>query len=412
MKKLLNPAERMKIRSMTTRKRVETLIQPLMEKAGVEMWIVAGGDSNYEPVLCALLEEDPINRTFLIFWQKDGNFEKYQDYRFLPPEDSDPLYKPFLEKGENVYHGLERLIQEKKPNRIAVNTSEIFMGLDGITHTIYKHIREIADKEGAEVVSAEPIGLAYMQTRLPEELEHYKWSAEIARDLIAEALSPEIVKPGITTMADVHWHMVKRMNEMGLKFTWGPNVNSQRKGSDDPMIGGELGDDVILSGDLLHVDFGFEYLQLDTDMQYLAYVLKEGETDAPKGLVDGFEECRRFQQIYLDTIRPGITGNQLRKEILEKAEAAGMEAMVYSHPINYFVHGVGPCIGKFGIPADLPNGEYPILDYSCFAMEQNVRVTVPEWDNQKVFIFREEDIAVVDGKAKVIGELQPCLWLI
>ena len=42
--------------------------------------------------------------------------------------------------------------------------------------------------------------------------------------------------------------------------------------------------------DLLHVDFGITYLRLNTDTQQHAYVLKDGETDAPEFLKNALKK--------------------------------------------------------------------------------------------------------------------------
>jgi hypothetical protein len=41
---------------------------------------------------------------------------------------------------------------------------------------------------------------------------------------------------------------------------------------------------VIQKGNLLWTDFGITYLRLNTDTQENAYVLEDGETEAPSGL--------------------------------------------------------------------------------------------------------------------------------
>ena len=41
---------------------------------------------------------------------------------------------------------------------------------------------------------------------------------------------------------------------------------------------------VIEPGDVVHLDFGLNYMGLASDWQKMAYVLREGETDAPAGL--------------------------------------------------------------------------------------------------------------------------------
>ena len=147
-------------------------------------------------------------------------------------------------------------------------------------------------------------------------------------------------------------------------------------------------------------------------MQYLCYVPLDGETCAPGGMVRGFEICREYQQIYMETVRPGLTGNALWREINAKAEAAGIKGMVYSHPIGFHVHGAGGSIGRFGRQPDIPAGQHVLSNNMCFAMEGNVRVKIPEWDDQEIYIFREEDVALLDGKIRVIGELQPELYVL
>lgn len=407
--KVMTLRERQEMRSQLTRKRVETLLPPLMAELEIDLWLIPCGDFRIDPLRTYLLDEDPTSNTMLVLSNCGGKFEKFISAGFLPCGE-ESLYQNFVQSGEDSYQALARLVQEKKPRSIAVNTSREFSILNGISHTDYEQVLEAAGD--VPVVSAEELGMRFMQHRLPEELENYEVSAALARQLIQETFTRDVITPGITTTADVRWFMRQRMLELGVGYTWGPNCDLQRRGSANPMIGGETETEVILPGDLLHIDFGVSYLQTETDMQYLCYVPLEGETQAPAGLAAGFAKCREYQQIYMDTVRPGLTGNQLWREINAKAEAAGLKAMVYSHPIGFHVHGAGGSIGRFGRQPDIPHGRYMIRNNMCFAMEQNVRVKIPEWDGQEIFIFREEDVALIDGKIRVIGELQSHLYVL
>ncbi len=399
---------RAEIRKNITEKRIDTLIPSFMKEAGVDMWIVAAGDFNEEPVMSCMLDCDPITSTTVVFSLKDGKFEKYWNSRFSPYKTGE-FYINFVKPRQDSFEALGELIEELQPKVVALNTSKEFPILDGITHTMYEKITKLVGD--AKVVSAELIGMRFMETRLPEEMENYEKASLLARALMREVMSRDVVKPGITTTADIRWYMLDWMSEHNVVPNWMPNVVYQRKGFSSPMIGNEE-PEVINEGDLLHIDFGINYLQMQTDMQYLAYVLKEDEIDAPKGIDNGFKTCQRFQEIYMSTVRPGFTGNQVMHEMLDKAKEEKIEAMVYSHPIGFHVHGVGASMGRFGSDGDIPHGEYTLSNNTCYAMEMNVQVEIPEWDNQKIFIFKEENIAIIDGKVKVIGKLQPHLWTI
>ena len=148
---------------------------------------------------------------------------------------------------------------------------------------------------------------------------------------------------------------------------------------------------------MLHCDMGFYYLGLATDQQQLAYVLKPGEQDAPEGLKAGLAEGNRLQEIHMEALQVGRTGNQVLKAALEKAKGEGIEAMIYTHPLGYHGHGAGPTIGLWDRQEGVPGqGDYELFADSCYAIELNVKRAVPEWDGQEVLFGLEED-AVLAG---------------
>lgn len=100
-------------------------------------------------------------------------------------------------------------------------------------------------------------------------------------------------------------------------------------------------------GDVLHVDFGISALGMHTDTQHLAYVLRnsEGERDVPKGLVEGMRKANRMQDIVLEEMRVGRTGNEVLAACNRRMDEEGIEGQVYSHAISDFAHGPGAPIG-------------------------------------------------------------------
>ena len=100
---------------------------------------------------------------------------------------------------------------------------------------------------------------------------------------------------------------------------------------------------------MLHVDFGVTALGMNTDTQHLAYVLFPGETekDVPKGLVDGLQKVNRLQDIAVENMVVGTTGNDILKRSREEMKKEGIEGSIYSHAIGDWGHSAGCVIGKF-----------------------------------------------------------------
>ena len=117
----------------------------------------------------------------------------------------------------------------------------------------------------------------------------------------------------------------------------------------------DTGDDpVILPGDVLHCDVGITVARLNTDTQHMAYVLKPGETDAPAGLKKALANANAMQDIAMEEIKPGRTGNEVLKSVLDRMKAKGITGTMYSHPIGLNGHGAGPLIGLWDLQGGVP----------------------------------------------------------
>jgi len=159
------------------------------------------------------------------------------------------------------------------------------------------------------------------------------------------------------------------------------------------------GDEVIRKGDMLWTDFGITYLRLNTDTQHLAYVLKDGEREAPKGLRDGLKAANAVQDALTSSFRTVLTGNQILADARAKAIGAGLKPSIYSHPIGYHGHGAGSSIGFWDNQNPDPKGEHQLRPNTAWSIELSAKSIVPEWNNQEVE-FRLEEDAFFDG-AKV-----------
>jgi len=169
----------------------------------------------------------------------------------------------------------------------------------------------------------------------------------------------------------------------------------QRKGVKEAELGSAP---VIQRGDVLHCDFGITAMGLNTDTQHMAYVLREGETDAPPGLKGALARANRLQDILLERIKVGRAGNDVLRDVLGQMKAEGLDGTMYSHPIGDHGHGAGALIGLWDYQDGVPErGDVPVIANMWFSAELQVTTPVPEWNGQRVRMALEEDAEVTPG---------------
>ena len=304
---------------------------------------------------------------------------------------------------------LAQVIAERRPKKIGINESDTFNYGDGLSATMKKKLLAALPPEShATLASAERLAVRWLERRSPAEIEVYAQIARIAHAIIAEAFSNAVITPGVTTTDDVVWYFRERSRQLGFVNWFHPSVDIQRP-KDSPF----KDSNVIHRGDLLHCDFGIVYLNLCTDTQQMAYVLKDGETDAPKGLQEAFARGNRLQDIQFGEMKPGLTGNQILTATLAKAKAEGLTPSVYTHPIGFHGHAAGTLIGMWDMQNGVPGaGEFPLFEDTAHSIELNVRATVPEWGGMEVRVPLEQDAIVAKGGPRWLDQRQTRLHLV
>ena len=205
------------------------------------------------------------------------------------------------------------------------------------------------------------------------------------------------------------WWWRQRVNDQGLGTWFQPSVDVQRQGT-APLEA----DPIIQPGDVLHCDVGITVASLNTDTQHLAYVLKPGETDAPAGLKRALANANAMQDMTMEEIRPGRTGNEILQAVLARMKAKGIDGTLYSHPIGMHGHGAGPLIGLWDRQEGVPGrGDATVIPSMWFSIELQATTPVPEWGGQPVRMAQEEDAIVgADGKVRWALKRQDKLFLV
>ena len=398
---ILSMRDRAVVMDQWTENRLDNLVPELMRRDGVDMWVLVAREYNEDPVLLTMLPAtwQSSRRTTILVFFDPGNGEEVE--RLAVARYNIGFFETqwFPDEEPDQWNRFGQIVAERNPDKIGVNISGHFALADGISQTDYTNLKDsLAPELQDRIVSAENLSVGWLETRTEEEIVVYRQINRIAHNIVAEGLSEKVITPGVTTTQDVQWWYRERIRDLNLTTWFHPSVTVHRSESPEHTgdFSGPSEGNVILPGDIIHMDFGIEYLGLTTDTQRNAYVLRDGETEAPEGLRNALKIGNRLQDILTDEFETGRTGNEILASALRKADEEGIKATIYTHPIGYHGHGAGPTIGLWDQQGGVPgNGDYPLYPNTAHSIELNAEVFVPEW-NRNILIMLEED-AIFDG---------------
>ena len=100
-----------------------------------------------------------------------------------------------------------------------------------LTHDSYAFLSEAMGEEATErFVSAQDLIEEFLDTRIPEELPHYKTLVHLTEIIARRALSNEVIEPGVTTVGDVRRWLYDALWEHGVTTWFQPDLRVQRRG--------------------------------------------------------------------------------------------------------------------------------------------------------------------------------------
>lgn len=404
--------EQAEIQQQWLKLRLERVLPKLMRKHGVQMWLVICREYNEDPVFFSLVSPTMFaarRRTIYVFF--DRGEEKGVERLALGGGSQGGLYTVYRDPevenreiyGEGQWTLLRKLIEERKPATIAVNISHTHAFSDGLSAGEREKLESVLPAEYLKrLVRAENLALEYVSIRLPEMLPIYKQMMEIVHSLITRAFSNEVITPGKTTNEDVVWWLRQQVNDAGLGTWFQPSIRVQKPAKAGVQLLAEDAPVVIERGDVLHVDFGITAMRLNTDTQHMGYVLREGETDVPAGIKKALANANRLQEILIERMQPGRSGNEVLQAALAQMKKEGINGTIYTHPIGDHGHGAGPLIGLWDRQQGVPGrGDVLILPGTWFSIELQATTPVAEWGGKELFVGQEED-GMIDEQGKFL----------
>ena len=298
---------------------------------------------------------------------------------------------------------LPEFVRERSPERIGVNMSRRIGGADGLSHTSFLHLQEIlGEPYASRLASAEKLISDFRSRRVASEIVAFGEATELSREIAEKAFSNAVITPGVTSLEDVAWWMNEQLLQRGLDSSFGmPSV----------YITGPEGieavstDRIIQRGDLLMIDWGVGLMNLYTDMKRIAYVLKDGESAAPAGIRNAFQQGLKVRQVVRRSIWPGRTaqanydaihealrqsGFAIMEEFNKPTDTEKTEVIVGCHSVGNLGHGLGPSIAFFN-PLRLT---FDVRPGNLLSIEFFAYTAAPEWGGKKVRIPLEDDAVV------------------
>ena len=416
MPKLLSQREQMDVREAWLKKRLDTLLLPMMRRNNVSMWIVVNEEFNPDPATAYLVPPIPMvgSRDFFVFVDTGG--EKLEKIAIVlyAEERLKNQYQMTSVSRDKIAETLRSTVAKYNPKTIALDYKGTRGQQNGLSQASYQFLAETLGAETEKkFVPAAGLLVEFFDTRLPEELEHYRTAVLLTDVLTRRAFSNEVITPGKTTVGDVRWWFLQQVSNLGLTVWFQPDLRVQRQAkttaTNQQFLSVADENMVLERGDVIHIDCGLDYMGLSTDWQKHAYILRADEKDAPAGLKNALKNTNALQDAILKFARAGMTGSQVYENAMAEMKRRNIEAMIYSHPIGNHGHGLGASID---FRKAIGGAEEKLRLGSYTSIELNTSTALPEWNNQKVTIMGEDDAVMTGNGYEFIRPRQTEFYLI
>ena len=141
-------------------------------------------------------------------------------------------------------------------------------------------------------------------------------------------------------------------------------------------------------------------------MKRFAYVLRDGEVEAPPGVREAFENAKKVREIIRKNVRSGKTGREqydALKQIIRDAgfvyteverpgDVPGVEVNVGMHGMGNIAHDVAAGLAEFSPELT----DYEIRPNAILALEFRIFAPADEWNGKKIPVAIEENVLITE----------------
>ncbi len=352
------------IRDLIRKNKLDQLLIPILEEYGIDCWIT--------------LTRDPCDDMTNVIWERDIQLDPIAEYiggeevtvpaAFIFSRQGDRiaiaarrdtkhirdtgLYKEILSYTYDRMNGhsqfleiLGKTLKAMNPSSIGLNFSLEEGVADGLSYGMKLMFDQaVGPALASRVVSAEKVIISLWNRKVAEEIHLIEKSSRLSAEITEEAL--RMVEPGKTTARGIFNFIRRRLKEEGMEPGWQeywcPTVSVGTFRLRTPPA-----DKVVERGDLIVINSGFCLEGHMSDVNKVAYVLREGETEAPPLIRKMFETCLRATRAAVSRLRPGSSGLEVDAAARDVVRNAGFEEYGHAtgHTTGLWVHGLGIILG-------------------------------------------------------------------
>jgi Xaa-Pro aminopeptidase len=332
------------------KERISKLLPQAMEAADVDAWLVICRENNNDPIADHIGGENAGGTAVFLFYVDEEGFHSKV---YSPSGESTALDELDIhdevipvERGKSAVQQASEFIRSKDFKTIAINSSTKNAQADGLSYTQRIRLEEqLGETINSRIVSSDELIYEWLSVKLPAEVDIMRKAAELTAQWEIEAY--ETIEPGVTTDADVAAFLKAKMKEYGVKDAWNPSQNPNVNSGADRGHS-HATDKVIMPGDVIQTDFGIKlYDRWVSDIQRFAYVLKDGETEAPEDIQFYWESARAGNRAAFKAMKPGAKGVDVdaAQRVLMKENNSDYVMWSTGHPVGYVAHDTGPNLG-------------------------------------------------------------------
>jgi len=381
----------------------------ILQEKGIDLWLTFVTETSVmrDPVMDYTFGPFDLTWTSALIFTRSGERIAIVGRYDAESVERAGVYKTVIGYDKSIRPLLAETLKLIQPRTIAINTSRNIIHADGLTHGLYENLLDLlsgtpyADK----LVSAEGIVSALRGRKTPAEQERIRKAVQITDEIFEDTFA--FIREGMTEI-QVAAFMQERVRSRGLELAWPaeacPAVNF---GPDSP-IGHSGPTEIKLErGHSLHFDFGVKYEGYCSDIQRMAYLLREGESSAPPEVQKGFDTIYQANELCRAAMKPGVTGLSIDTIAREVLTDAGYEEYLHAlgHQLGRVAHDGGALLGplweKYG---DLPN--MPLEAGQVFTLEPGLDVA------GYGHVSLEEDVVITNKGTEYLAPPQTKLCLL
>ena len=400
IKNILPMRQRVQIMESWWKWKKENVLPMVMKEQSVDLWIIRNDEAelyyndegpvftsllpaNYEGMTLPSIYASPGSQAipkFLLFYYSGGVIEYHE------PRD---------------YEHITSLVNSFKPKQIAISIFNNEAMLEAL-----------GEKNSKKIVDSWTIGVRWLETISPGQIDSYNYVQGLANDIIAEGFSNAVIIPGITTTDDLNWWFRHRYLSLDLEVENHPTVIVKRRpalikkySSIDPPEKFRNGQTengvnvVIQRGDIISLDSDIMLMGLVTDSHQHAYVLQRNEESIPADLQTGLEVVNQMQDLFAAEFRLGRTGKEIVAASKKIELLPGIiETEIGFHPPPMFIrrfllggymfshktYVAGMTSGPGYYPTSIVTNNHKLFLNTLYAFEPHTRVLVKGWGDKGV----------------------------